>query len=35
MSGGFLLEHIVVVDQIHKIKMVPVHSELYRLQGEF
>ena len=33
MSGGFLLERIVVVDQTDK--RMPVHSELYRLQGEF
>ena len=30
MSGGFLLEHIVVLDQIDK--RVPVHSELFRLE---
>ena len=33
MSGGFLLESIIVVDQIDK--RVPDHSELYRLEGEF
>ena len=33
MSGGFLLEHIVVVDQTDK--TVTVHSEIYRLEGEF
>ena len=33
MSGGFLRECIAVVDQIRK--KVQVHSELYRLEGEF
>ena len=33
MSGGFLLESIVVVDQTDK--TVTVHLELYRIEGEF
>ena len=33
MSGGFLLVRIVVVDQTDR--TVPVHSELYRIEGEF
>ena len=33
MGGVFLLERIVVVDQTDK--TVPVHSEFYRLEGEF
>ena len=33
MSVGFLLERIIVVDQTDK--TVTVHSEFYRLEGEY